>query len=244
MTGVAKNWDIENSQTCKQKLVQIARELLWKRRYNMSNKYTEKGIAVEDDAITLYSLFKKDFFKKNDIRLSNDHFTGETDIYQGSDISNADKTVDIKSSWDWTTFPSFLDEPEKNYIYQGYVYQDLTGSKLHTVAYCLVNTPSHLIIDEKRRLAYKMGIIDTETPEYIKKCIEIEKNCIYDMEKFCKDNPHFEFHTENWDYDISLNDRVIEFDIIRDDKVINQMKQRAEDSNIWLFKNFPKLKEL
>lgn len=237
MTGVAKKWDVENSLTCKRKLVQIYRELTWQRRTDKCNKYTEKGLSVEEDAITLYSRVKKKVFNKNDKRLTNDFFTGEVDLFEGESIEKATHIIDIKSSWDWTTFPSICDSIDSAYDYQGQTYMDLTGAQVHTVAYCLVNTPANLILDEKRRLAYKMGVIDTETSEYINACIEIEKNHIYDMELFITHNPYFEFHCKDWQYDIPMLQRVYEMDVIRDDKKIISMKDRAIEGRQWMNKN-------
>jgi len=237
MSGVAKGWDVDHSLTCKRKLVQIHRELKWERRKEFDNKYTKKGKQAEESSITLYCRVKKEMFSKNEIRLNNDCFTGELDLFQGESITKAKRVIDIKSSWDWTTFPSICDTLDSNYDYQGQVYMDLTGAGLHTVAHCLENTPATLIVDEKRRLAWNMGIIDLESPEYIAKCIEIEKNCIVDMALFTKENPGFEFHIRNWEYDIPMVDRVHETDVVRDDKKIGRMRERVEECREWMVKN-------
>lgn len=241
MTGVAKGWDIENSLTCKRKLIQMHRELIWKRKSNKSNKYVEKGLAVEEDAITLYCRVKKEMFTKNEIRLNNEYFTGELDLFKGESITKAERTIDIKSSWDWTTFPSICDTIDSDYDYQGQTYMSLSGAGMHTIAYCLVNTPANLILDEKRKLAWKMGIIETESPEYIAACIEIEKNCIVDMELFCKHNPYFEFHCKNWEYDIPMSERVYEMDVVRDEKKIEKMINRSIECRKWMNQNLFKI---
>lgn len=240
MSGVAKGWTVENSLTCKRKLVQIYRELSWQRSVNFENKYTTKGNEQEESSITLYCRFKKKMFKKNEVRLKNDWFTGELDLFAGEEINKAIHVIDIKTSWDWTTFPSILDTINADYDYQGQVYMDLTGATKHTVAYCLVNTPAQLIVDEKRRLAWKMGIIDNETPEYIEKCIEIEKNCIVDMPLFLKENIGFEFHCTNWDYDIPMHQRVYEIDVLRDEAKIQRMKERVDECRKWMIENLLK----
>jgi hypothetical protein len=238
MTGTKKGWDIDKSITCKKKLIQVFREHRWKRKKQLNNRYVEKGIAVEEEALTLYSLYKGKMFRKNATRLSNSHFTGETDTFTGKEVTDAKHTIDIKSSWDWSTFPSIADSIDGDYEYQGHTYIDLTGATMHTVAFCLVNTPAKLILDEKRRLAWQLGILDTETEEYVNQCIEIEKNCIYDMERFCKENPNFEFHCTEWKYDIPAKERVIEFDFVRDERVLTAMRKRADDGNEWLEKHF------
>lgn len=240
MSGVKKGWTVEQSVTCKRKLVQMYRERLWKRRSFKTNKYTEKGTNQEDESIDLYCIVKRKMFKKNVERLTNNYFTGELDLFEGETIKTATRTIDIKTCWDWTTFPSIVDnKPDDDYEYQGYVYNDLTGATSHIVAKCLVNTPADLITNEKRILAYKMHEIQggEESAEYIKACIEIEKNSIVDMGKFLNDYPWFEFHIRNWDFDIPAIERVHEIEIKRDILKLTQMKQRVIDCRAWMKTN-------
>jgi hypothetical protein len=58
------------------------------------------------------------------------------------------------------------------------------------------------------------------------------------MERFCKENPNFEFHCTEWKYDIPAKERVIEFDFVRDERVLTAMRKRADDGNEWLEKHF------
>lgn len=243
MSGVAKGWTVDQSLTCKRKLVQMYREMMYNRFPDTENRYTQKGQLAEEDGITLYSLVKKVFYKKNTVRLNNEYFTGECDIFQGEEITKADETVDIKCSWSLFTFPSFLDTTDKGYEYQGAVYMDLTGAKKHTVAYCLVNTPASLIMDEKRKLAYKYGILDSETEEYVDACKTLEKDSIFDMDLFRKQYPYFEFHTDlnEWKFDIPKEQRVYEIVTERNDKTLSDMRSRILQCRSWmdinLFKN-------
>jgi hypothetical protein len=58
---------------------------------------------------------------------------------------------------------------------------DLTGANVAKLAYCLVNTPVHLVEDAKRKLAWKMGVIDTyNNEEYLTACQKLELNAYYD----------------------------------------------------------------
>lgn len=240
MTGVAKKWNVENSLTTKRKLVQMYRELTWNRKSNKGNKYTDKGIKSEEDSITLYSRYKKQFFKKNDKRLTNQFFTGELDLYQGESIEKADLVVDIKTSWDWTTFPSMLDTTSSDYIYQGHTYMSLTGAKKFIVAHCLVNTPAEIIIDEMKRLQWKMQVIDPEaSPEYQEACKLIEQSMIVDRPLFEEHYPFYQFYNEKeeWIYDIPYIERVHEITIDRDDYLIEQMQARVMECRVWLNHN-------
>jgi hypothetical protein len=240
MSGTAKNWSVDDSLTCKRKLVQMYRENKWKRKTNKSNKYTEKGTKSEDDSITLYSRVKKDMFIKNDIRLNNLFFTGELDLYKGKSITEAELVIDIKSSWDWTTFPSILDTESKDYMWQGLTYMDLTGAKKFIVAHCLVNTPAELIMDEMKRLQWKMGVLDPDTnEEYLEACKLIEQNCIVDLHLFQEHYPYYDFKNDisTWEWDIPMAERIHEIVIERDDYLIDKMKARVLECRVWMNNN-------
>jgi len=60
-----------------------------------SNKYTEKGIQMEDKAIEYLSKLNSDFYLKNEESFENDFLTGTPDI-----ILN-DTIIDIKCSWEF-----------------------------------------------------------------------------------------------------------------------------------------------
>jgi hypothetical protein len=240
MTGVKKGWNVENSLTCKRKLVQVYREIRWRRETQIGNKYTDKGLQTENDGITLYSRVKKQLYKKNTERLTNDFFTGEVDLFQGPDIRNAEVIIDNKSPWNWMTFPSMLDTESSDYIYQGQTYMDLTGAKKFIVAHCLVNTPAELILDEMRRLQWKMNVLDPDNnPEYLEACKEIERNCIVDSKMMQEHYPHYDFKNDlnEWIWDIPMEERVHEIVIDRDDALIGLMKARVIECREWLNDN-------
>lgn len=239
MSGTAKGWDVEKSLTCKRKLVQMYREKVWNRRPDSENQYTKKGKLAEDSGIDLYSMVKGKFYKKNTERLNNEWFTGECDIFDGEDVYHAEETIDIKCSWSAFTFPSFLDVADKGYGYQGEVYMNLTGAKKHTVAYCLVNTPASQIMDQKRKLGFQHGIIDSETTEYIEACRQLEIDCIFDMESFEKEYPYFDHHIpkEEWVYDIPREQRVYEIITLENPENLLAMKSRILECRQWIDKN-------
>jgi len=54
------------SETTKKYLREVMIYEKYGRKKDISNKYIEKGLAVEEDAITLYSRFTKVFYKKNE----------------------------------------------------------------------------------------------------------------------------------------------------------------------------------
>ena len=73
------------------------------------NKYTEKGIALEELAIKLSGRKRGLALKKNEERRENDWITGECDIY----VPTRKLIIDTKCSWDIGSHPFFTDEAEE-----------------------------------------------------------------------------------------------------------------------------------
>lgn len=137
------------SAGAKTEIEAIAKEFVFGYTRQFSSKYTEKGIAVEDDSIALRnSVFFTDF-AKNTERKSNEWITGECDIYTGS------KIIDIKSSWSIDTFPATSAAgKDSGYEWQLRAYMWLWEAPAAEVNYCLVNTPPELIGYEREELHY------------------------------------------------------------------------------------------
>lgn len=198
----------ELSETCKSKLVEIYINHQYKREKDISNKYIEKGLAVEEDAITLYSRLANKFFTKNDTRVFNDFIQGEPDLFEGKTIFNADHIHELKSSWDiFTFFTTKNKKIDKDYYYQIQGYLALTGAKSATLGYCLIDTPEPMINDEKRRVFYKMNVLTEENEDYKKACKAIEANMIFG--------------------DIPMSERVIKFEIEKSEDIIQSVYSRV-----------------
>lgn len=203
------------SETTKGHLIDVYVANRYGRQEDIQNKYIEKGLAVEEDSITLYSRMKKRFYPKNETHLSNQWIKGTPDLFTGESINNAETITDIKSSWDIYTFHRVLTkEINKMYYWQLQGYMDLSGAKSATLAYCLVNTPQQLIEDEKRRLMWKMGVATEETPLFKEACEELQRSMTFD--------------------DIPLHERLIEFHIERNEADIMKMHARVEECRKWL----------
>ena len=101
------------------------------------------------------------FALKNEQYFENDFIKGTPDLILEEEI------VDIKCSWDGTTFPWFEDElPNKDYYWQMIGYMWLTGKTKARIVYCLVDTPEDIVQDEIRRTSWKKFEIDvTEETE-------------------------------------------------------------------------------
>lgn len=160
------------SETTKAELVKIYVEQVYGRSKEITSKYVEKGLAVEEDSITLLSQVKDKFLVKNVHRYTNDFITGEPDI--------TSPLYDTKSCWDIHTFYAAKTKKlSKDYEYQMLGYCDLTGSSEGTVAFCLIDTPLGLIEDEKRKLFYRMQVPTMENPEYLEACAQLEKEMTF-----------------------------------------------------------------
>lgn len=144
------------SAGAKTAIEKIAKQLVYGYDLQVSNKYMEKGILVEDASIALYNeVFFTDHVKNTE-RRSNKWITGECDIYTGS------KIIDIKSSWSLETFPALSARgDDKTYEWQLRAYMWLWDVEAAEVAYCLVNTPDELIGYEQQELHF----VDHITPE-------------------------------------------------------------------------------
>jgi hypothetical protein len=197
------------SETCKSELIKVFINEKYGRSKNIQNKYLEKGISQEEESITLYSKFKKNYFVNNKARMSNDFITGEWDILKN------DIVTDIKTSWDiFSFFKSKNDSLNKDYYYQLHGYMSLTGAKSATLVYCLVNTPLNLIEQEKKSIWYKMDCPDNDSPEYVAACEEIELRSIYE--------------------DIPVNERVFEIEIERNEEIIEAINKRVLECREWM----------
>ncbi|HHE9434123.1 TPA: translocation protein TolB precursor [Haemophilus influenzae] len=80
------------------------------------NKYTEKGIALEEQAIKLSGRKRGLPLKKNTERRENDWIAGECDIY----VPSRKLIIDTKCSWDIGSHPFFADEAEEKAKKAGY----------------------------------------------------------------------------------------------------------------------------
>jgi hypothetical protein len=165
-----------------------------------SSRYTDKGNLVEDEAIEMASnALELGFLYKNHEHFENDFLTGTPDVNTG------DILLDVKSSWDATTFPFFATEiPTKDYYFQLQGYLELTGKTEALLVYCLVNTPADMIEDEVRRAHWNARLMD-ESQELRD---EVLKRHSFDH--------------------IPDNRRVKVFKVEKDEQVIAEIKERVE----------------
>ena len=104
------------SATAKSAVREIAKFDLFGYQSFEGNKYTEKGLQLEEQAIKLSSLSRGLALKKNSERRENDWIQGECDIY----VPSRKLIIDTKCTYDIGTHPFFRDEAEDKAKKQGY----------------------------------------------------------------------------------------------------------------------------
>jgi len=199
MTNPRKSGEVL-SQTAKTYVQDLVLEKKYGIRKEFSSRYTDKGNEVEDLSIALVNeVLNYKFIYKNDEHFNNEWVTGTPDV-------NTDEVlIDVKSSWDASTFPFFETElPNKDYFYQLQGYMWLTGKTESVLAYCLIDTPFDMVQSEVRRAHYNALIIGED--EQLRKEVE---------------SKHKFGHIPN-------NRRVKYWFVQRDEQVIEAIKERVE----------------
>lgn len=237
------------SETTKTHLMDVFVSAKYGRKEEHSGKMLDKGNEREQDSITLLSRITKTFFKKNETCLSNSRIKGTPDLFLGESVENATEIFDTKTSWSAHTFFRAQKELNKLYYWQGVSYMALTGASKCTIAYCLVNGTQQAINDEKRKLAYQMGVIDqsASNPAYKEKCKQIEINHIFDIKSFAEENPFFDFDNEivnnSWAFDIPMQERLFTISFERNDEDIQRLYNRIDECRKWMNENLFKVNE-
>lgn len=199
MTNPRKSGEVL-SQTAKSYVEELVLFEKYGIRKEFTSRYTDKGNEVEELSIALVNeVLDYNFIYKNDEHFENDWIMGTPDV-------NTDEVLlDVKSSWDATTFPWFETEiPNKDYFYQLQGYMWLTGKQEAVLAYCLIDTPFLMVESEVRRAHFNALIIGED--EQLRKEVE---------------SKHKFGH-------IPKNRRVKYWFIQRDESVIEQIKERVE----------------
>jgi hypothetical protein len=188
------------SQTAKTYIHELVLQDKYGIRKEFSSRYTDKGNEVENESINLVNeVLDVGFIYKNEEFFENDWITGTPDV-------NTDEVLlDVKSSWDGTTFPFFETEiPTKDYFYQLQGYMWLTGKQQSMLCYCLIDTPADMVASEVKRQHYILNKIE----EDLELTREIESKHIFSH--------------------IPKNRRVKVFYVQKDEAVIERIKEQVE----------------
>jgi hypothetical protein len=188
------------SQTTKTYLQELAISEVYGIQKEFSSRYTDKGNEVEELSISLCNdVLETGFLYKNEEHFTNDWITGTPDVNTNEIL------LDVKSSWDATTFPFFDTELiNKMYFYQLQGYLWLTGKTEALLCYCLIDTPLQIVEDEIRREHWKASLIEENS----------------DLRAFIQSKHTFSH--------IPKEKRLKTFKIAKDEVVIEAIKTRIE----------------
>ena len=147
----ARNKNEKLGQTCKTYLEDWSKEQIYGRRKEITSKYFDKGIQVEDESIDfIIRHLNLPMVIKNEQYFENEYITGTPDLIIESEV------IDLKNSFDAFTFPLFdHDIPDKNYYWQVQGYMALCDLRKARVIYTLINTPEEIVDKEVNSLLYK-----------------------------------------------------------------------------------------
>lgn len=174
---------------------------------------TAKGFGLEREGIKLLSKIDGIEYQKSTEVLVDDHFIGVCDVL--CKVNNV--LIDIKSSWNAASFMSHKREAKQLSTelwaqMQGYLH--LYGLKKGFVCFVLVNTPPHLIEQEKANAFKRYVFGEMEYEKYEAKCKSFDS--IYDFNR------------------IPMRRRVIRAEVDYCPEFIEKAKRKVELSRIYL----------
>jgi hypothetical protein len=130
------------SETAKTYIRELVRQELWGVDFEVSSKYTDKGLAVEAEGLALLNRVRGLALAKNTERRSDGQITGEADTV---DLVRR-CGHDLKCSWSLQTFPAFVRDCEDAlYAWQMRGYMRLWDLDRWEVNYAMVDTPEDLL---------------------------------------------------------------------------------------------------
>lgn len=208
---------------------EIFRAEFWGRKRVLENKYLHKGLFQEEDSIDIIGHVTNDFLAKNTQQFSNKFLIGTPDVLTSL-------VRDAKSCWDLESFDNASLSIENIWQTKGYCW--LTKRKEASVDKCLVNTPLHLLDAEKLKLSYSMNNPDQENDNWKKNVRQLERNMIFDVALFKKENPYYDFENEDLNFSIPKHMRIKSFkvELIRGD--IRDIKMRVTTARKYLKQKF------
>jgi len=227
---MAKKLNPELPQTAQSVLRDVYREVTSNRRFVFTNKFVRKGNDEEESAITVLSRkIGMPLFKYKGERKFNEFFQGLPDCVP----PKLDTGFDTKCSFGYDTFPWADDELDSIYTWQNLVYMDLFGKDRWITAKCLVNCNERLLMNEVNKWYYAMNMPDDDDPDWIDMKKTIEKNMIFDMDRFLNNYPHYsmlQYDRDEWyaeGNDIPEEKRCILFVTERNEDKLAEARERV-----------------
>jgi hypothetical protein len=90
----------------------------------------------------------------------------------------------------------------------------LTGASSAEVCYVLVNMPAEMINSAKKRIFYAVNAATEDSPEYKRQADRLENSMTFD--------------------EVPINERVIRFQVDRDEAMIEKIYKRVTQCRDWL----------
>jgi len=197
------------SDTAKKTLSDIVFFEKYGRNYRLTNKYFDKGLAVEKEARDLISDILGQLLTSDNERKSNNWVKGLRDIKHDEII------IDNKACYNFETFNKHLTESNDEYYFRQLdCYMDLWGIKDSLLAYTLVDTPFRIIDDEIRRLNWSLNILTMDgdvIEDKIPFVVDLLQNHIYTrkgIEEYCLQSPTIKIEWFNNFKEIPKKERV------------------------------------
>jgi len=176
----------------------------------VTSKHIEKGIINEAESLEMVRRvtgWEIDLQKPKQ-RLVNNWVIGAPDLLDNGYL------IDVKNSWDGTTFPWFDKEvPNNDYYFQLQTYMWLSGYKTSYLIYTLTSAPEHMVFKEGERLAYNLHPLPKYNDKSFDEMLEIG-------EKLARQQLVFD--------QLDESRRIKTFRIDRNEDVIEQIRLRVE----------------
>jgi len=174
-----------------------------------------KGSIVQQEAFNLFMESEGKKYNTQSKLLKNDFISGIPDMYDGTLATSSEEIIEIKSSWNIFSFLSAVNKPLKSSYYwqlMGYMY--LTGAKIGTIAFCLINTPENILEDEKQRVLSNRKLYEEDEDKFNAMVEELSIRMNYN--------------------DIPVEDRVLRFTVERNDSDITKISKKVEKCREYL----------
>lgn len=201
--------------TCQKELIKIYNLIKYGRKKDLTTAAMEKGKLMQTEGVRFYSMVEGETYVENHEQLENGWFSGKPDMYLGESIYTATKVDDLKNCWELDTFtPKLIEAANNGHSAQLNVYYDLTGASEGAIVYSLLDAPLEILLGEKRKLMYSMGVATDLNPEYLEAAAELERMLTFP--------------------DIDPRERIIKIPVPKDEELIQKMKAKVPIMRQWL----------
>ena len=222
---IMKRDRVELSKGAKTYLRKLRREVKFNRRIPLESKYLDKGIKLEEDAITFLSIYHDEVFTNNKDRKTDKFFTGECDVSEG---------YDTKVSFSMDSLPDPEEKLKSIYEFQNRVYMMLWDKEEWTTSSILLNSTDDGLIDMIYREGFEPQWKGKDVADWRK--VELIKLYVYDEENFFRLCNHFDCtpneESEEKHIDMFMSfiempehERIVEKTVHRDKGIEKKMKQ-------------------